>query len=811
MRRVVLAAILATSCAFAQAPRVEIRDGQLFLDGVATYLYGGEVQYFRVRDAAFDEARTKAMWAETLDRMVEAGMNFVSTYVPWDYHETSDGVFDFAGAKDLPFFLDLCRQRGLKVLIKPGPYITAEWPTGFGSYGAVPAWLKESRPETLALGPSGQPWSFDLLGAPSGRQCSYLHPTFLGYVRRWFATLAPVLRTYIFEQPTIYLLQLDNETNLYWGDHYSVDYGPAALSYWRRFLALKYVTIGALNQAYGTSYGAFSQVRPPTRRPPIDSVRENPWHWDWFEAAEAYCQTYLRLLRGYWEQLGLRQPDVLFTTNDSPFNVPLRQVVMAHGLRKNTVGLHCLDTYPKMFPTSTYPFDNPFQSDFFTKLYDHYNDVSTGPMDFTMAVEVQGGYFQYPLGIEAQVTPEATAATLAKMTARGMKGCGLYVLRGGLNADGSVYSFQAGLTPDGRTTPRWDVERAFGRNLFQPFGATLMRTEEVEDAVAIAANWRYLHPQGGVRDDMQAMCAGEYAGLFGWLVNSGYNPEVIDLTSTAPARLRSYRAVVYLNPDFLADADATKLEAYVRQGGTLINLLNEGRNGMGGQPTAATRLLTDRLFTATEAGWWNWHWNGIRIGGGLAVQVGGPVNWGTWPLLSSWYETFWSLPTGAAGFLYERRGDGTNGRAIGYRVNYGLGRAYFLGTYVATEYNRTTYYERTATELSRKAWLARAMMNAAGVRPAVAVSGATRAEAVVRRVRGEDEVFLFVVNGDGVARDVTVRAASLARWGLTAGTAYEATELLTGRPLGRPTGGEIAQAGIRVTLPAYGSGVVHLR
>ncbi len=818
MRRVVpskasllVAVLIASSLACAQTPRVRIADGQLLLDGQATYLYGGEVPYYRIRDAAFDEARTKQMWADTLDRVREAGMNFVSTYVPWDYHETSDGVFDFAGAKDLPYFLQLCRDRGIKVLIRPGPYITAEWPTGFGSYGAVPQWLKTARPETLAQRPDGTPWSFDLLGAPSGRQCSYLHPTFLAYVRRWFAALAPILRRYVVDQPTICLVQLDNETNLYWGDHYSVDYAPVAVSYWRRWLALKYGTIAALNAAYTTSYARFEEVPPPTRPPRIDTVRENPWHWDWFEAAEAYCGTYLRALRTYWEQLGLAEPDVLFITNDSPFGVPLRQVVMAEGCRKNRVGLHCLDTYPKMFPTSTYPFDTPFQSDFFTKLWDHYDDLATGPMDFTMAVEVQGGYFRYPGGIEAQVTPEATAQTIAKMTARGMKGCGLYVLRGGLNPDGSVYSFQAGLTPDGTPTPRWEVERAFGRNVFEPYGALLQRTVEVQDDVAIAVNWRYLHPQGGLHDDMEAMCANEYAGLFGWLVSAGYDPKVIDLGTTSQADLARHRAVLYLNPDFLSDADAYKLEAYVRQGGNLVNFLNEGKLGVAAQPTAATRLLTDRMFVGTPNGWWNWHWNGITVGGGLAVQVGGPVAWGTWNLRSSWYETFWSLPAGWNGFLRERRSDGTAGRTVGYSSTYGQGRAWFIGTYVSSEYNRTTYYERTSPELAQKATLARVLMNAAGVRSAVAVSGGPRAEAVVRRVRDDDEVFVFVVNGDAAAHDLVVRATDLERWGLSAAASYEATELLSGRPLGRATGAQWAAQGLTVPLAAYGAAVVHIR
>ena len=48
-------------------------------------------------------------------------------YVPWNIHETSPGVYDFSGQQDLESFLGLAQTIGLFVLLRPGPYICAEW------------------------------------------------------------------------------------------------------------------------------------------------------------------------------------------------------------------------------------------------------------------------------------------------------------------------------------------------------------------------------------------------------------------------------------------------------------------------------------------------------------------------------------------------------------------------------------------------------------------------------------------------------------------------------------------------------------
>lgn len=51
----------------------------------------------------------------------------VNRYVPWNFHEAAPGVYNFTGDRDLEYFLNLANQTGLLVILRPGPYICAEW------------------------------------------------------------------------------------------------------------------------------------------------------------------------------------------------------------------------------------------------------------------------------------------------------------------------------------------------------------------------------------------------------------------------------------------------------------------------------------------------------------------------------------------------------------------------------------------------------------------------------------------------------------------------------------------------------------
>ncbi|CAG9772540.1 unnamed protein product [Ceutorhynchus assimilis] len=107
------------------------------LNGKNITIFSGAFHYFRVHPN---------YWRDRLRKMRAAGLNTVETYVPWNLHEPENGVFDFgSGGSDFEQFLDVERfiktaqEEDLFVLLRPGPYICAEW-----EFGGLPAWLLDN-------------------------------------------------------------------------------------------------------------------------------------------------------------------------------------------------------------------------------------------------------------------------------------------------------------------------------------------------------------------------------------------------------------------------------------------------------------------------------------------------------------------------------------------------------------------------------------------------------------------------------------------------------------------------------------------
>ncbi|MEM3649509.1 MAG: beta-galactosidase, partial [Candidatus Jordarchaeaceae archaeon] len=103
---------------------------EIFERDSESLLLSGEIHYFRV---------PKRDWRQRLAKLKDAGLDAVSTYIPWNWHEVSPGVFDFKGdtveERDLETFLEYVQEEDLFVLAKPGPYICAEWENG-----GIPGW-----------------------------------------------------------------------------------------------------------------------------------------------------------------------------------------------------------------------------------------------------------------------------------------------------------------------------------------------------------------------------------------------------------------------------------------------------------------------------------------------------------------------------------------------------------------------------------------------------------------------------------------------------------------------------------------------
>ena len=146
-------------------------------------ILSGAIHYFRVHPH---------YWYDRLAKLAACGFNTVETYVPWNLHEPKEGLFHFDGFRDLTGFIETADKLGLKVIIRPGPYICTEW-----EFGGFPAWLNRDRDMRL--------------------RCAW--PPYLEKVHNWFSVLIPKLLPYLESKggPVI-AMQVENEYGSFGSD-----------------------------------------------------------------------------------------------------------------------------------------------------------------------------------------------------------------------------------------------------------------------------------------------------------------------------------------------------------------------------------------------------------------------------------------------------------------------------------------------------------------------------------------------------------------------------------------------------------------
>ncbi|NXD47638.1 BGAL galactosidase, partial [Corvus moneduloides] len=155
-------------------------------DGAPFRYISGSIHYARVPRPA---------WRDRLLKMYMSGLNAVQVYVPWNYHEMLPGVYDFTGNRDVEAFLDLTAELGLLVILRPGPYICAEW-----EMGGLPAWLL---------------WKPDITLRTSD-------PAYLAAVDSWLHILLPKIKPHLYQHGgNIISVQVENE----YGSYYACDHG----------------------------------------------------------------------------------------------------------------------------------------------------------------------------------------------------------------------------------------------------------------------------------------------------------------------------------------------------------------------------------------------------------------------------------------------------------------------------------------------------------------------------------------------------------------------------------------------------------
>ncbi|MEK4760000.1 beta-galactosidase family protein [Viridibacillus sp. FSL E2-0187] len=108
-----------------------VKGKHLYLDGEPFQLISGAIHYFRI---------VPEYWEDRLLKLKACGFNCVETYVAWNLHEPKEGEFNFSGIADIEKFIRIAEKVGLYVIVRPSPYICAEW-----EFGGLPAWLLADR------------------------------------------------------------------------------------------------------------------------------------------------------------------------------------------------------------------------------------------------------------------------------------------------------------------------------------------------------------------------------------------------------------------------------------------------------------------------------------------------------------------------------------------------------------------------------------------------------------------------------------------------------------------------------------------
>ncbi len=211
---------------------VRIADQKLWVDSTPIPLLSGEVHYWRL---------SPENWRPSLERARELGLEIIATYICWDFHETAPGAFDFDGRSDprrnLAGFLDLLAEMGFWIIIRPGPYIYAEW-----SNAGVPEYAARYH---------------------------RLDPAYLPLARRYLEAVAPVLLPRLATHGgKIILCQAENEIDC-WPHMYTEALGLGSQGgLFQAFLAERYGTVSALNAAWNSAYPSFDTVRAVLALPP---------------------------------------------------------------------------------------------------------------------------------------------------------------------------------------------------------------------------------------------------------------------------------------------------------------------------------------------------------------------------------------------------------------------------------------------------------------------------------------------------------------------------------------------------------------
>ncbi len=773
----------------------------------------------------------------------------VSFYIPWDFHEPVEGKFDFDGttdedgdgnpdypSRDVKTFIRMIKERGFKyIMVRPGPYINAEW--GHLGFGAIPLWFETKYPDSHMR---------DSLGRRT-KLFDYHDPIFLEKTKLWFKQVYKnIIEPDMAKDKIIHFIQLDNETNFLWQSIFNHNYNTSAIDRYRNFLRDSYSTLASLNAQHRRSWQSWDDILPPTL---VGYNVNEDQDWHRFQDKEIY--DYLGALRKYWEDLGVREPGILFTLAES-YNAALHGLLPNYLYRNDrSTGLSAVNLYPKTAEKPGYPlFNSPFKADHDVLAEEPASQRYFGPGNkWVLGPEIQGGWFR---GVA--VSAESRQQTYLTTIGHGMKAMLVYYFHEGENWDNdwgrrqiqpfydslrkearyrnlppgrlpdvfwtqlqdtvdeklmvgfrvkeemtanrldtAELYFDAPLDKDANPRRHYQVLRDIGQKLAVPHADWLARAVSIQDPVCLLKDVREQAPSPIPGIDADRMNSEWAAGLIGLALNANVNIKIVHWGINED-ELNSCQVIFHQDAGVVGEDLAKRLAGLIQAGHVVVNVLGDS--------------LADQLGvnvpSQNMSGAWRRRISYVGVSGGPDAATAPEASFQA--PSSPLFE--YMLPAGASQtkdgrpncFPVFRSGV----RSInGYGRLMGQGAFYQLGALFYDAFSSDSYM--SANDTYPQTLFLRELLNAYKISPKIAVRETqSRVVAFARKAPDQPEFWVTVKSGRDARQTVAV----------TIGEAepektYLVSDLLSGREQ-TMTGQALRTTGFDARLESFGSTVFWL-
>jgi beta-galactosidase len=533
-----------------------IKENNFYLNDKKVFLNSGEIHYFRVK---------RGLWDKHLDEAVEAGLTTVSTYVPWAFHESTEGIFDFDGTSspehDLKGWIESCQAHGLHCIVKPGPFILAEY-RGAG----LPDWFMDQYGTEVKMRNSKG-------GIVASDGVSLFNEKYLEKVTLWYDQIMPFIsERQLSNGGPIIMMQICNEIGVFSWLAHQADYCDAVKDRFISYLSKKFTRIHELNSLWGTDYRDFAHVElPPDRRLPYaskaDRGRDHEWHNFW----RTYYGDYLRMLTGMTRERGVTVPLyhnlpgwIYGSGYEFPVNITMYEDLF---LDKSEI-IFGVDHIPE-----------------FLSYRNMHDDRIINDITYAMqgnkplfAAEFQSGSREY----HVVTNPREMELFYKASVANGLTGWNYYMFSQGRNRrhtgySGSTFYWFNPLTPEGERTSAFPLVQRMNKIIKTSESLIVDSKRKAEVCVLFYPPYyasELERPVDGACELLFTASAirrpAYFDGLLKVLQILNIDYDMMDLTKASAESLKSYRQVWAFCTDEMNATDQQTIVEYTKAGGNLV-------------------------------------------------------------------------------------------------------------------------------------------------------------------------------------------------------------------------------------------------